>query len=105
MAGKITKVWKFTSSSNPNNSYETLQYEDGSTSCNCMGWCRRVAPDGSRSCKHTRAVDLGTADQEATTSLDYQTKAQKAAPIQTQTKTVAKKAKLTPVPGRKILWQ
>ena len=44
--------------------YQTLLYADGSTSCDCPGWCRRVAGDGSRSCRHTRSVLLGTADQE-----------------------------------------
>jgi len=44
------------SSSNPNKVYETLVYQDGSVSCNCPGWTRRVAPDGSRSCKHTVKV-------------------------------------------------
>jgi len=61
-AKQITRVWTFASDSNPNVEYETLQYTDGSTSCNCKGWTRRVAPDGSRSCKHTRSVDMGTAD-------------------------------------------
>jgi hypothetical protein len=62
MNKQITRVWSFASDSNPNIEYETLQYADGTTSCNCKGWTRRVAPDGSRSCKHSRYVDMGTAD-------------------------------------------
>ena len=63
MNQKVNKVWSFASDSNPNIEYETLQYVDGTTSCNCQGWTRRVAADGSRSCKHTRYVDMGTADR------------------------------------------
>jgi hypothetical protein len=62
MNKKISKVWTFRSDSNPSVQYETLQFVDGSTSCNCKGWTRRVAADGTRSCKHTRYVDMGTAD-------------------------------------------
>jgi len=69
----ISKVWTFSSDSNPSVQYETLQYADGTTSCNCKGWTRRVAADGSRSCKHTRLVDMGTADAICTANHNYQT--------------------------------
>src|SRR5436190_22239353 len=59
----IAKCWTFSSSSG-RGTYQTLLYADGSTSCDCPGWCRRVAADGSRSCKHTRSVLMGTADRE-----------------------------------------
>jgi hypothetical protein len=59
----IAKRWTFDSSSG-RGTYQTLLYADGSTSCDCPGWCRRVAADGSRSCKHTRSVLMGTADQK-----------------------------------------
>ena len=49
--------WTFPSSSNPDKSYETLQYDDGSLSCDCLGWCRRAV----RTCKHVRAVQCGEA--------------------------------------------
>jgi hypothetical protein len=52
MTKQISRVWTFTSDSNPNVEYEALQYVDGATSCTCKGWTRRVAADGSRSCKH-----------------------------------------------------
>jgi hypothetical protein len=68
---KISQVWTFQSDSNPNIEYETLQYADGSTSCNCKGWTRRVV-DGSRSCKHTRYVDMGAADQHCTATHNYE---------------------------------
>ncbi len=68
----ISRVWTFASDSNPNIEYETLQYEDGTTSCACKGWTRRVAPDGSRSCKHTRYVDMGTADDHCKATHTYQ---------------------------------
>ena len=71
MSKIISRVWTFQSDSNPNVSYETLQYADGTTSCNCMGWTRRVSLDGSRSCKHVRSVDMGTADNLCTATHDY----------------------------------
>ena len=43
MNKQISKVWTFASDSNPS----TLQFLDGSTSCNCKGWTRRVASDSS----------------------------------------------------------
>jgi len=72
MTKQITRVWSFASDSNPNVEYQTLQYADGTTSCNCPGWTRRVAADGSRSCKHTRLVDMGTADQNCTATHNYE---------------------------------
>jgi hypothetical protein len=72
MTKQITRVWTFASDSNPNIEYETLQYTDGTTSCNCKGWIRRVAPDGSRSCKHTRSVDMGTADRQCKATHSYE---------------------------------
>jgi hypothetical protein len=67
----IHKVWTFQSDSNPDVSYQTLQYTDGTSSCECRGWCRRVAADGSRSCKHTRWVDQGIAYRYSTATHDY----------------------------------
>src|SRR5512140_2780604 len=72
MNKQITRVWSFASDSNPNIEYETLQYTDGTTSCNCIGWTRRVAADGSRSCKHTRYVDMGTAGNHCTATHSYE---------------------------------
>ena len=67
----IAKCWTFASSSGGGR-YQTLLYVDGTTSCECPGWCRRVAADGSRTCKHTRAVLMGSADRECLSSHDYQ---------------------------------
>ncbi len=53
MTKQITRVWSFASDSNPNIEYQTLRYADGTTSCNCKGWTRRITADGTRSCKHT----------------------------------------------------
>ena len=75
MNKRITRVWTFASDSNPNIEYETPQYADGTTSCNCKGWTRRVAPDGSRSCKHTRSVDMGTADRQCKATHSYEPQA------------------------------
>src|SRR5258705_12368398 len=73
----ISRVWTFTSDSNPAIEYETLQYTDGTTSCNCNGWTRRVSADGSRCCKHTRLVDLGSADQHCKATHNYETQRRK----------------------------
>ena len=70
MNAAISKCWTF-SSSRGDRRYQTLLYADGSTSCDCPGWCRRVAADGSRSCRHTRSVLLGNADREAEGMHDY----------------------------------
>src|SRR5580765_5358875 len=89
MTKAIRKVWTFESDSNPNIEYETLQYSDGSTSCNCKGWTRRVAGDGTRSCKHTRYVDIGIADQNCVASHNYQEQSQrKEISINAKSKTV-----------------
>jgi hypothetical protein len=72
MNKNIRQVWTFASDSNPGTHYETLQYMDGSASCNCMGWTRRVAANGSRSCKHTRFVDMGIADDHCTATHSYE---------------------------------
>lgn len=71
MSLPISKMWVFASDSNPNKKYQTLQYTDGSLSCNCMGWTRRCTADGERSCKHTRSVDANVADSECVNSVDY----------------------------------
>lgn len=61
-----TPVYQYRfSSSSGSKTYETLLYHDGTTSCDCMGWCRRVAPDGSRTCKHVRYVEAGVGKAEA----------------------------------------
>ena len=72
MSKPISRVWMFPSDSNPAITYETLMYTDGSLSCNCPGWTRRLAADGSRSCKHTRAVDMGQADVRCSASHSYE---------------------------------
>ncbi|MEA3208557.1 MAG: hypothetical protein QOE70_1614 [Chthoniobacter sp.] len=66
----LARCWTFVSSKGDKR-YQTLLYADGSTSCDCPGWCRRVAADGSRSCKHTRAVLMGAADRECESMHDY----------------------------------
>lgn len=77
MTKKISRVWTFSSDSNPNIEYETLQFVDRTTSCNCKGWTRRVALDGSRSCKHTRYVDMGTADDHCRATHSYEPQTRK----------------------------
>lgn len=53
--GAKIKTWTFPSSSSPGKTYETVQWEDGSLSCECRGWT--VKKEGrERSCTHTDQV-------------------------------------------------
>jgi len=70
MSIAISKAWVFASSSG-SGQYQTLLYADGSTSCDCKGWTRRVARDGSRTCKHVRLVEMAIADSQCLSSRDY----------------------------------
>lgn len=103
---KIIKVWIFQSGSNPSKTYETLQYEDNTVSCECPGWTRRA----QRTCRHTRSVDMGTADTECLAMKDY-TVNKAAQPVQTakpKKKAAPKKLKMKEeAPAaivRKISW-
>jgi len=108
----IVKAWTFGSKSHPNDpkhNHQCLQYEDGSTSCDCFGWTRRCADDGTRTCPHVRAVEMGTADDEAVSMKDYRSGAPARA---TQAKPVKAKPKARKQDGdteptavvRKIQW-
>lgn len=62
-------VWVF-ESSDGTKTYQTLKWSDGSTSCDCAGWTRRVAvkigangPEKVRTCKHVRMVIAGCASE------------------------------------------
>lgn len=55
----IVESWTFTSDSRAGVEYETLRLVGGALTCNCPGWTRRVDASGSRTCKHTRAVQMG----------------------------------------------
>jgi len=68
--GEIAKTWMFASSSG-SGMYETILYTSGASSCNCMGWTRRVDKKGQRSCKHTRMVEQGVADGAAESCKNY----------------------------------
>ena len=95
LAGKtVAKVWTMASSSS-SKTYETLQYTDGTTSCNCPGWTRRVDKvTGERSCKHTKAVDSGRADAMSVAMSDYTSNAVSKAPVgDSVTKAVTKSTK------------
>lgn len=73
MSKEIAKLYVFRSSSSPGTTYQTLQYTDGATSCDCKGWTfkRRNTPDGQRSCKHTRLIDCGLAASSCVSMSDY----------------------------------
>jgi hypothetical protein len=103
MSDKVVHSWRFESGSG-SNVYETLQYEDGHLSCNCMGW-RIKKPGQDRTCKHCRSVEAGMADRDCVrgTSIEVGTRTptvtaapKQAAPVQ--------KFKAEPVLHRKITW-
>jgi hypothetical protein len=54
----VIRTFQFRSSSNAALIYTTLLYASGEASCNCPAWDRRVAEDGSRSCKHLIAAGI-----------------------------------------------
>lgn len=64
----------FFGSSSSSSTYTCLLYTDGSTSCDCAGWTRRVQRIGDRiirECKHTRYVIAGLGDQLADSTISY----------------------------------
>jgi hypothetical protein len=61
-------------SSTSSKTYETIRYDDGTCSCDCPGWCKRVASNGCRSCKHTRMVDAGIGVIHAVRNVAYNSK-------------------------------
>jgi hypothetical protein len=102
--GAIAKAWTFDSSSGTAK-YQTLQYSDGYVSCDCRGWINRCAPDGTRSCKHTRMVDMGNANtiyDDAPAPLAKATKTWAAEPGEYKVK--AKPVEITGTIARKIEW-
>lgn len=111
---EISHSWRFASSSGKG-VYETLQYADGSVSCNCFGWTRRVGPNGSRTCKHCRSVQAGTADAECMqgTSLDLarginvsnRTSLKPVGKVTAKSFDTTKIKTREKVPARKILWK
>lgn len=54
--------------------YQTLQYVDGTLSCDCPGWTRRNPP-GGRTCKHTRFVQAGLGARHAVSVVENSTPA------------------------------
>ncbi len=53
--GLKKKVHRMKSKSNPDKSYETIEWDDGTWSCNCPGWTRR-SPASGRICTHVKAL-------------------------------------------------
>ena len=92
----VVKVWTFQSDSNPSKTYESLKYSDYSTSCNCPGWTKRSV----RSCKHTRAVEMGSATSQAEAHINYQ--GAQAAPKAVKAPKAAKGTKATAIEGEAI---
>lgn len=64
---QIAHTYTFASGSNPRKFHQALQYSDGSLSCECPGWTKRCGSDGTRTCRHVRSIQAGTAAQECVT--------------------------------------
>lgn len=93
----IARTWFFKSGSNPDKVYETIQYTDSSTSCNCPGWTRRCK-NGIRTCKHVRMVESGIADNYCETSTNQ-------APVRAATRKQVPQYEQIRKTGRKIQWK
>ena len=52
----VVRTKYFQSSSHFDKQYEVRIYADGTNSCNCPGWTRRVGKDGRRTCRHVESV-------------------------------------------------
>lgn len=69
---ELVAAWAFASESNPGKVYQTLLWQDQSTSCDCPGWTKRVNKQtGQRTCKHVRFVEMGIANQHCQSWKDY----------------------------------
>ena len=101
MEKDVAKTWWFESSSS-SKTYQTLQYTDGTTSCQCRGWTIKKAGK-ERQCRHTRDVDAGMADQTCVKMVDY-TKTGKAK-MQTPKVTVIEEPVEEKKRLRKIMWK
>ncbi len=55
MAQEYFVIGTFKASSG-NKWWRVSRDDRGELSCTCPGWCRRVAKDGTRDCKHLRKV-------------------------------------------------
>jgi hypothetical protein len=103
----IAKTWRFKSNSNPDKTYETIQYTDGTTSCQCKGWI--IKKEGrERECTHTRMVENGLADSHCVPgSIIDRTQKTRAPGLREQVRAPkgrTDKPVLTKIPTRKILW-
>lgn len=97
------KSWWFPSETNPSKPpYETMLNDDESLSCNCMGWTRRCV-GGRRSCRHTRMVEAGVADEYAMKVVDYRTgSTQRPVPFRQPKQGGGKTTNLNK--GRRVAW-
>lgn len=69
----IAALYVWESSSTPGKTYQTLQYVDGSLSCDCPGWIfrKKTTASGTRTCKHVREVEAGIARGHCMRVVDY----------------------------------
>ncbi len=75
MTKEIATLFVFQSESNAAKQYQTLQYVDGSMSCDCPGWTfkKKTTSNGERTCKHLRFVEAGLGNVHAVKVVEYAT--------------------------------
>ena len=79
--GTVAQVIPFKSKSNPANSYQTLVYTNGTISCSCPGWTRRVGPSGVRECKHSLLIEQMPDGGLAVATIGSGTSSKRQAPV------------------------
>ena len=75
MSKAIITTYFFASDSSPDKVYQTLVYDDGTTSCECKGWVfKRRNVGGDRTCKHTRMIEAGLADNHCQRKIEHRSR-------------------------------
>jgi hypothetical protein len=76
MPKEVATTFFFSSESNPNVVYQTIQWTTGELSCDCKGWTRRNPP-GGRTCRHVRLVQAGLGARHAVKVVEQSTPARR----------------------------
>lgn len=98
---RIAVLYVFASESSPDKVYQTLQYTDGTTSCDCRGWINRCV-GGVRSCRHVRLVESGCAENNCKSRVVYSKRAQPLPPALPTAKLPSRRKTTHTKPTRKF---
>lgn len=61
--GSKIRVWKNSSLSNPDETYETIRWENGDFTCDCRAW--KFPRNGIRYCRHVRSAEAAFRQPES----------------------------------------